>query len=128
MKKSPPLPLATPLARDRVHDAIEDAPDEFFVTISPPPRKRRQENLFWARNGELARTLKWHGKHWTKEAWADFFFAAWKEERGEAYSFMPGMFNTPVKLGRATSSLSEDDYGEMLTLQDVFMAGQQVAA
>ena len=128
MMKSPPLPLGTELARQRAIQAVQDAPSECFVTIAPPPRKRTQEQLFWARCGELARTLKWHGKLWPKEAWADVFYAAWQRERGLHASFMPGIDNSPVRMGRATSALSDAEYGEMLSLQDVFLAEQEVAA
>lgn len=116
------FPLETPLARQRAVKAVEEASPDLVVTIGPQPRKRRQESMFWAKNNLLAKSFEWSGRLWSQEAWADFFYAAWCHERRMSAEFMPGMFGVPVRIGRHTSSLSDEEYGEMLTLQDVFMA------
>lgn len=117
--------LDTDLAVQRAINAVRGAAKGLVVTIGERPRRRPQENKFWAGCKELSDSVRTvGGKTWSQEAWADSLYAAWCHQKGHSAEFMPPIFEDmpPTRIGRHTSRLSEREYGELLDIQQVAMA------
>jgi hypothetical protein len=61
--------LAHPVARQRAQQAIGDAPVGHVVSISPPNKKREQEEKYHAMIGDIAEQCMHVGRTWDEESW-----------------------------------------------------------
>lgn len=54
--------LAHDIARQRALDAVKDAPDGYWITISEPIKSREQEEKYHAQIGDIAKWFRINGK------------------------------------------------------------------
>jgi hypothetical protein len=108
-------------ARRRAVAGVEEAPEGWVVTISPPKRSLEQNAALWARLGEIAEQVEWHGQHLTSAEWKDVFSAALKKQKA-----VPGIDGGFVILGSSTSRMSKAELSDLLELIASFGAERGV--
>jgi len=129
------LVLYGPRSRKDAHDWIDRAPDNARVTIAGPKRSVDQNAKLHAMLTEVAMQAEWGGKRRSVEDWKDIFTAALRSEQ-KGLDVVPGINGGFVLLGLHTSSLSVAEFGDLITLVEMFGArhgvqfhdGEQVAA
>lgn len=95
--------------RDRVLEAVKNAPEGFVVTITEPRRSTEQNALMWSLLGELSDQLDWHGQKLTPENWKDMCTAALKRQR-----VVPGIDGGFVVLGTSTRRMTKPEMSELI--------------
>ena len=113
--------LAHPEARRRAMAAVAEAPEGYGVTVAPPKRSLEQNAALWARLGEIAEQVEWHGQHLTSAEWKDVFSAALKKQKA-----VPGIDGGFVILGSSTSRMSKAEMSDLLELIAAFGAERGV--
>ncbi|MGL4232667.1 MAG: recombination protein NinB [Casimicrobium sp.] len=102
-------------ARKRAIMAIEQAPDGYSVTISPPGRSTDQNAALWPILQAFSEQLKWpvNGAmvSMTAEEWKDVLTAAFERETVRLAS---GLEGGVVMLGQRTSKYSKKRFSEFL--------------
>lgn len=91
------------------------------IEVRAEKRSDAQNRLLWARLGELARQVNWHGQKLAAEEWKDVLTAALKKQR-----VVPGVDGGFVVLGQRTSQMSKTEMTELLDLIGAFGAQQGV--
>lgn len=101
--------------RGNAKRAIEEAPDDYVVTISEPKRSDDQNAKMWAMLADVARS-KPEGRHWTPETWK----AAFMHARGHQVMFAEGLDGSgPFPVGFRTSRLSTKQMSDLImTIQE----------
>lgn len=108
-------------ARRRAMAAVADAPQGYAVTVAPPKRSLEQNAALWARLGEIAEQVEWHGQHLAAAEWKDVFSAALKKQKA-----VPGIDGGFVILGSSTSRMSKAELSDLLELIASFGAERGV--
>ena len=100
---------------------VAEAPEGWVVTVAPPKRSLEQNAALWARLGEIAEQVEWHGQHLTAGEWKDCFTAALKKQK-----VVPGLDGGFVVLGSSTSRMSKAELSDLLELIAAFGAERGV--
>ena len=111
------LILAHAEARRRAMQAVAEAPEGWRVVVEPPKRNLEQNAALWARLGEIAERVVWHGQRLDAAEWKDVFTAALKRQK-----VVPGLEGGFVVLGSSTSKMSKPEFGDLLTLVEAWCA------
>lgn len=96
---------------------IAQAPVGTRLEFKTPKRSIPQNDRLWLLLTEVARQLDWHGSKYTPEEWKDFFMHAFRGEK-----WMPAEDSGMVPIGRSTSQLGKDEFGEFMALIEAFCA------
>ncbi len=97
------------------------APKGTRLEFKGPRRSLAQNDRMWLMLTEIARH-DWKGQRYSTEAWKDFFMHALRGSR-----WMPGEDGDMVPIGRSTSDLSKEEFGDLLELIEAFCARQEIA-
>jgi hypothetical protein len=100
---------------------VANAPKGTRLEFKAPKRTIPQNARLWLMLTAISR-LDWHGHRYSPEAWKDYFMHALSGSR-----WMPGEDGGMVPIGRSTSNLSVDEFGDLMTLIEAFCARQGVA-
>lgn len=100
----------------RIHAAAIGTRLEF----KDPRRSLPQNDRMWLILSKVA-NLEWRGQRYTPEEWKDYFMHAYRGEK-----WMPAEDGGMVPIGRSTSDLSKDEFGELMALMEAFCARQNI--
>ena len=109
--------LAHAEARRRAVQAVAEAQEGWRVVVEPPRRNLDQNAALWARLGEIAERVVWHGQKLDAAEWKDMFTAALKRQK-----VVPGLDGGFVVLGSSTSKMNKAEFGELLTFIEAWCA------
>lgn len=94
------------------------------VEFKAPKRTLPQNDRFWSMLTDLATQLRWHGQRLSADDWKDVMMAGLRKE----VRVVPNMDgNGFVILGRSSSDLSKQEFGDLMTLIEAFGAQQGVS-
>lgn len=114
--------LAHAEARRRAVEAVRLAPDGFVVRVGPPTRSLEQNSLLWSRLTDLSEQVNWHGKKLSAEDWKHVCTASLRQ-----MVVVPNIEGTGfVALGMSTSSMTKQEFADLLALIEAFGAERQV--
>lgn len=114
------LVLATDEIRQRALGWVSKAPAGTRVEFKAPKRSLPQNDRLWLLLGAVAK-LEWHGQRYSAEDWKDYFMHAYRGEK-----WMPAEYGGMVPVGRSTSDLAKDEFGELMTLIEAFCGRQNI--
>lgn len=75
---------AHPESRQRAIQAVKEAADGMVVRISPPQKKREQEEKYHAMIGDIARQVEYAGRKWDSEDMKRLLIDEFAEEMRQA--------------------------------------------
>jgi hypothetical protein len=113
------LVLSSPTIRDRGIDWINRAPAGTRVEFKGPRRSLDQKSKLWASLSDVASQLRWHGERLTTEEWKWLFLDALKREAHTVPS-LDG--KGVVNIGKSSSDLSKQEFGDLLEIVQAFGA------
>lgn len=113
--------MAHPKARGLAQKAIQEAPDDWVVTIQEPTRNLEQNARLWASLSEVAKQVEWYGQHLTPEEWKDVFSACLERQK-----VVPGIDGGFVVCGQRTSKMSKAEFSNLLEVIYAFGAEKGV--
>lgn len=96
------------------------APKGTRLEFKAPKRSLPQNDRLWLMLTEVARH-DWNGKRYSATDWKDYFMHALRGSR-----WMPGEDGDMVPIGRSTSDLSVDEFGDLMQLIEAFCARQEI--
>jgi len=107
--------------RQKAASWVAKAPAGTRVEFRGPKRSLDQNERLWLCLSVVARRAVWHGQRYTPEDWKDYFMHAYRGGK-----WMPSEDGGMVPIGRSTSNLSKQEFGELLTLIEAFCARNDV--
>lgn len=107
--------------RQRIQKLAEEAPWRTRVEFKAAKRSIPQNSRLWVILSEVSDKLLWHGQKYTAEEWKDFFMHSLRGEK-----WMPAEDGGMLPIGRSTSQLSKEEFGELMTLMEAFCARQNI--
>lgn len=97
-------------------DAVANAPDGWWVRLSPPKRSAEQNRLLHSALNDIAEQVKWHGEQLTADVWKRLCTAAWLRERGAKPLLLPALDGNGVDIiYERTSQLSVSECSDLLS-------------
>lgn len=115
------LVLNSEEVRRKASGWVAQAPAGTRLEFKAPKRSLPQNERQWLILGEVAK-LTWHGQRYSAEEWKDYFMHAYRGEK-----WMPAEDGGMVPIGRSTSDLSKDEFGELMGVMEAFCARQGIA-
>lgn len=113
------LVLAGDKEREKAIRWIKAAPVNTRVVFRGPQRTLPQNDMLWAMLTKVSEQLAWHGMKLAPADWKDLFMAALGGEK----RLVPNIHgNGFVDLGRSSSKLDREEFGELLTIIEAFAA------
>jgi hypothetical protein len=111
--------LNSPAARARAMNWIAKAPDWTRVEFKGQKRTLSQNAKLWSMLSDISVQFKWHDMHLSADDWKCVFVDALKRE----LRIVPNLDGTGfVNLGRSSSDLSKDEFGQLIELITAFGA------
>ena len=107
--------------REKAHRWIDKAPWGTSLLFRLNKRSADQNALLWAKLGEVAQQVVWHGQKLTADDWKDVFMATLNKAR-----IVPGIDGGFVPIGMRSSSLSKQEFSDLLELINAFAAEHNV--
>lgn len=111
------LQLNSRSEREKAHKWIDLAPVGSRVSFKRPGRTTPQNERMWVLLTAIATQCLWHGQHYAKEDWKDYFMHLLQGGR-----FMPSEDGGMVPIGRSTSKLDKADHSDLTMLMEAFAA------
>lgn len=108
--------LISPHVRSNAIAAINDAPDGWIVTISPPKRSLEQNAHLWSVLGEISAQVEWYGQKLSSADWKDMLTASLRKSR-VVPGIDPGSY---VVTGLHTSKMTVAEMSALLELAYAF--------
>lgn len=96
-------------SRQRAIEAVQNAGDDYTVTIQEPTRSGSQNRLMWALLTDLSIQVNWHGQKLTPENWKDIVTAGLKKQ-----DVVPGLDGGFVVLGTSTRRMTKLEMNELI--------------
>jgi hypothetical protein len=93
-------------ARNMAIEAIENAPDGFYVEIRPSTRTLEQNALFHAICGSIAKTKPFAGKMRSPDVWKMLLVSGHAMATKQGVEMMPGLEGEFVNLRESTARMS----------------------
>jgi hypothetical protein len=109
--------IASQAERQKAALWVSKAPLNSRVTFKGPKRTIPQNDRLWAMLTDVAVQLPWHGVKLTPEDWKLLFLDALKHELRLAPNLNGNGF---VNLGRSSSTLSKQEFSDLLALVEAF--------
>jgi hypothetical protein len=107
------------MERARAAKWIAEAPAGTRVEFKQAKRTTEQNARMWAMLTDVARQVTWHGVKLSPDDWKLVFMDALKRE----LRLVPNIDGTGlVNLGRSSSDLSKQEFGELMDLIEAFGA------
>lgn len=95
--------------RNLAFRALDEAPDDWVMTLEPEKRNVRQNRYLWALLTDISEQKTWLGMKMDAEDWKHLFTAALSGQR-----FTQGLHGGVVVLGSSTSKMSKEQMSELL--------------
>lgn len=107
--------IRDPATRLRAHQAIDEAPEGYQVTISDQTRTSPENRLLHALIGEIAETVPWAGKKRDAETWKRLLVASWCRVQGEQIEILPALDGHGVDIvPQRTSKLTKSECADLI--------------
>lgn len=87
------------------------------VTFQEPKRSDAQNRLMWPYLTAISQQLTWHGQKYDPEDWKDFLMHQLRQGR-----WMPAEEGGMVPIGMRTSSLSKEEFSDLIAVIQAFAA------
>ena len=117
------LVLSSQAIRDKARLWCEKLPVNTRVTFQEPKRSMPQNDKMWACLTEIAAKATHHGIRLTPDDWKLLFLDALKRE----VRMVPNLDgNGFVSLGRSSSDLSKQEFGDLLEIIHAFAASKGI--
>ena len=105
-------------ARRRAIEAVQQAPEGYFVEVKPPTRSLAQNARLHAMLDKVAKQKEWYGQYLEPEDWKRIFTALY-----EGVKVVPGIkTGTFVPIGMRTRDMTIPEVGDLMTLVEMFAA------
>lgn len=114
------LVLHSDTIREKAARWLSAAPTGTRIEFRSPKRSIPQNDRLWLLLTEVAKR-DWKGQRYTAEEWKDYFMHAYRGEK-----WMPAEDGGMVPIGRSTSQLGKDEFGELMTLIEAFCSRQGI--
>lgn len=111
--------------RERAQAAVwvAKAPLGTRVEFKAPKRTVEQNSRMWVLLTKIAHQLSWHGMKLSADDWKLIFLDALKTEMRLVPNIAGNGF---VNLGRSSSDLSKEEFGDLMTVIEMFGAAHSV--
>ena len=96
-------------SRQKAIEAVQNAGDDYTVTVQEPTRSGSQNRLMWALLTDLSIQVNWHGQKLTPENWKDIVTAGLKKQ-----DVVPGLDGGFVVLGTSTRRMTKLEMNELI--------------
>lgn len=96
-------------SRQMAIEAVQNAGDDYTVTVQEPTRSGSQNRLMWALLTDLSIQVNWHGQKLTPENWKDIVTAGLKKQ-----DVVPGLDGGFVVLGTSTRRMTKLEMNELI--------------
>lgn len=116
------ITVHSPEDRVKARDWCMGSPLGTRITFQARKRSVEQNDRLWLLLDRVSRQLLWHGQRYGSAEWKDYFMHAYRGEK-----WMPAEDGGMVPIGRATSNLSKDEFGELMALIEAFCARHDVS-
>lgn len=107
--------------RSRLVEYANKAPLGSRIELKPPRRSLPQNDRLWLMLTAVSKQLLWRGDKYSPEEWKDYFMHALRGEK-----WMPAEDGGMVPIGRSTSDLGKEDFGDLMELIEAFASRQKV--
>lgn len=107
--------------RARALQWVSAAPIGSRLEFKDPKRSLPQNDRMWLILAKISQKLNWHGQKYSEDEWKDYFMHAYRGEK-----WMPAEEGGMVPIGRSTSQLSKEEFGELMALMEAFCARQNI--
>lgn len=101
----------TPHNRQRLHQALDQAPDGYVVDIREPTRSLTANAAMWAALADVSAQVEWYGRKLSSEDWKHVFSSSLKKQ-----NVVPGLDGGFVVLGISTSKMSIREMSDLIEL------------
>lgn len=91
LDRHPSFHLVSDAVRERARAALDAAPKDWVVRMSPPTRSLEQNAFLHAILTDIAQQVEWYGKHLSVIVWKRLCTAAWMREEGEQPELIPAL-------------------------------------
>jgi len=112
--------IYSPADKAKAWNCLKAAVPGTRLEIKAPKRSLPQNDRLWLILSKIAK-MEWRGERYTESEWKDFFMSAYRGEK-----WMPDEDGRMVVIGRSTSDLSKQEFGELLELIEAFCARQNI--
>lgn len=96
-------------SRQKAIEAVQNAGDDYTVTVQEPTRSGSQNRLMWALLTDLSIQVNWHSQKLTPENWKDIVTAGLKKQ-----DVVPGLDGGFVVLGTSTRRMTKLEMNELI--------------
>jgi hypothetical protein len=100
---------------------IDAAPANWEVVIKAPTRTGGQNSKLWPMLDDVSTQIEWYGRKLTQDNWKDIFTAALRKS-----DVAPGLDGGFVVLGQKSSTLTKQQFNDLITLMYAFGAERGV--
>jgi len=115
------LIITSDTTRQKAMNWLRKAPWNTRVEFKGPKRTLPQNDRMWLLLTAVATQLDWHGQKYSADDWKDYFMHALSGGK-----WMPGEDGGMIPIGRSTSDLDKEDFGDLMELIEAFCARQNV--
>lgn len=106
--------------RDRAAKLASQVPAGTRISFKASKRTVDQNSKLWAVLTDISRQVEWYGQKLTPDDWKTIFTASLRKSR-----VIPGLDpGTLVPLGMSTSSMSKQEFSDLIELIHAFAAQQ----
>lgn len=110
-------------AREGAIAAVLEAPDGWWVRLSPPTRTLDANARFHAMLGRVEKSGFEHaGRRFDVEDLKTLFVTAWMDETKQPSDVVMGFHNKPVQLRRSTTTFTKEEMAGLMTIVERFAA------
>lgn len=92
--------------RRRAHEAIDESPDGYVVSIGEPTRNEDQNSRFHAMCGDIAKQAEWQGKKRKPSEWKFLLVSGHAIATKEGAEMLPGLEGEFLNLRESTAQMS----------------------
>lgn len=104
--------------RERASRLVQQVPAGTRISFKDSKRTVDQNSKLWAVLTDISRQVEWYGQKLTADDWKTVFTASLRKSR-----VIPGIdAGTLVPLGMSTSSMSKQEFSDLLELIHAFAA------
>ena len=102
--------------RELAHRWVDKMPLGWILEVREPGRNNDQNAAFHTAVRDVQKQVEWHGKHWTEEAWKQYFLTSLVIMHQMLPEVMPHETSAPVLIHPASSKLTKGEMSDLIEL------------